>query len=187
MSFLQVAGLQKTTGEAVISGNYPNALSGSVLGLIRDSAATSLTGALVNGIVTGGPASCSAVTASGFSVPDMTSGEIRTLTRTIPYGTESIRATCSVGSYSYDLQSVSCDSGYVEGVNFTCIADICGGSVSDVNAHATATSQSVSANWTRSDTAGLCTWDCNEYYSWDGASCSAIIPEAPTAVGTVRC
>lgn len=68
--------------------------------------------------------------------------------------------------------SVTCVAGYVEGPALTCIADVCGGTIADANAHSTATLQTVTQNWARSATAGTCTWDCNSGYLWDSASSS---------------
>lgn len=82
-------------------------------------------------------------------------------------GTKNAAVSCFYGTASLTEVSISCFSGYVEGPTFSCVADACGGTITEANAHSTATSQSVSGNWTRSDAPGLCTWDCNSGFGWD--------------------
>lgn len=86
-------------------------------------------------------------------------------------------ATCVIGTSSVTENSVTCVAGYVEGPALTCVADVCGGTIADANAHSTATLQTVTQNWTRSATAGTCTWECNTGYGWDSgtSSCKASV------------
>lgn len=56
------------------------------------------------------------------------------------------------------------------------MADVCGGTTPSLSSHthSTATSQTISQNWTRSAGAGICTFDCDTNYTWSGGTSSCM-------------
>jgi len=174
-SWFQVVAIPPAGGSVSISGTFPVGISGSVAGLVRDPAGT-VVDPLVEGAQSGTPTGCSASVVSGYSVPAIPHAGTATVTKSVAsgtgltIGTRSATATCAIGTSSVTENSIACIAGYVEGPALTCIADVCGGTISDANAHSTATLQTVTQNWARSATAGTCTWDCNSGYGWDSAS-----------------
>ncbi|MDP2091024.1 MAG: InlB B-repeat-containing protein [Candidatus Gracilibacteria bacterium] len=82
-------------------------------------------------------------------------------------------AVCNNGVIQINNENINtiCDSSYVE-QDGLCVQDICGNTVPS-NASSTATSQSVSTNWLHNTTPGVCTFECNTNYTWNGSSCIA--------------
>ena len=59
---------------------------------------SSSTGALVDGAPTGAPAPCAAASLSGYTVPELASGESANLEKGISNGKGLVTATCSYGT-----------------------------------------------------------------------------------------
>lgn len=138
---------------------------------------------MIEGAQAGTPTGCAATTLNGYSVPAISHAGTAAVSKPVlsgtglTIGTKAGTAACAIGTPSVTENSVACVSGYVEGSALSCVADVCGGTIADANAHSTATLQTVTQNWARSATAGACTWDCNSGYGWDSAtsSCKASV------------
>ena len=137
-----------------VTGDFPTggAEDGSVSGLIRDVAySSSSTGALVDGAPTGAPAPCAAVTLSGYSVPDLASGQSANLEKPVSNGKGLVTATCSYGTARLGTETASCDTDYVPSSPApSCVQDTCTGTLP---AHAVANGTPGTAAWAYSATA----------------------------------
>ncbi len=110
---------------------------------------------------------CNETTQSWYTFTPLAHWASLSPTKTITYWFTSLSASCNDWNLVYQTETVTCDSWYVEWPGLTCIADNCNWTITDPNAHSTATSQSVSTSWHYSETAWVCSYDCNTWFHYD--------------------
>lgn len=122
---------------------------------------------------------CIWTTHNWYTVTDLLHSQVYTFNKPITItnwnSSGSLLVSCNNGTMQYWLETISttCDSWYVEWPSHTCIADVCNSTITDPNAHSTATSQSASSTWNYSTTPSVCTFVCNDNFTWNGTSCVA--------------
>jgi hypothetical protein len=77
----------------------------------------------------------------------------------------------------------ACKTGYAyDSKTNSCVLDICQGDLALLNGHmVSGSTQSATKPWVHSTVAGVCAYDCNEGYTWNGSTC-APDPCAPRVI-----
>lgn len=175
-SVVQIAGITPSK-TAVVTGNFPTSVSGSVTGLVHDVASSSSTGALTDGGITGAAPGCSATTQSGYSIPDLTSGQSVSATKSIANGSWALPVSCSFGTRTYGTESVTCSGGYAW--DGSACSTVVTGSCGTANGVSTPTYPSAlcgAGTASGTDLAGndgAYDWNCNGQNGGATANCSA--------------
>ncbi|MDP2091015.1 MAG: FISUMP domain-containing protein [Candidatus Gracilibacteria bacterium] len=120
---------------------------------------------------------CESGTLNGYNYGAIIHNQTEAVTKTgslsngiLNYGADAL-CTDGVVTIQNELTNIDCSSGFVEQAG-ACVQDICGSTV-PANAHSTATSQSNLQSWTHNTTPAVCTFVCDNNYTWNGSSCTA--------------
>jgi len=156
--------------------------SGILLVNLGESAITNwLGGGLVLLSSTSIPATnCTTTTYSGVTITALISSTSQNFTKSIAYGTGDVTATCFNGIVAYESINTTCDINYVTSGAWNCIADSCTGSA-PTNSQLNGTQWT--ASWNYSTTSGLCKFQCQAGYYWNGID-TCIVAAAGNYVAT---
>jgi hypothetical protein len=152
---------------AYVAGDFPagGAEGGSAAGLIRDAAfASSATGALVDGAPVGEPPPCPESETSGYPVPHLGNGESAEVRKDVENGEGVATARCSYGTVRIENEAALCDPDHVPASPApSCVRDSCSGTLPD---NALSNGTPGTAAWSRSETPGTCTFECDSANGW---------------------
>ncbi|EKE28333.1 MAG: hypothetical protein ACD_3C00075G0001 [uncultured bacterium (gcode 4)] len=112
---------------------------------------------------------CSSTTYSGYTISEMNDLASMNFTKTISNGIWDMSALCSDWMLSFWIENINCNINYVVQA-WSCVQDQCTWTAPDFSV--ANWTQKIWISWTYNSSSGQCTFVCQSWYYWNGASCT---------------